>query len=267
MTTIAYHGPSRTICSDSLVTRGAGAAKARLEAVVKVECLKRFKLPRCKGERMVALAYAGSLQGMENATRFALHNFKSWRGAEEIFRREGVTLEGLNGTAMLLFTDKSVYGLRVDNGRLSYNEYDLDAHLTLGSGGMPALTAMKVYGASPRDAVVAAALVDDGTGVIIHTHRIAKDGLIYELPEVISTEDSTRLQLRKNAAKSKDMPKIKKPKPGEPITSILPTWTEDSETIKQVRESLVSREKNHQKRLKEAREKRKAKKAPREDAV
>ncbi|WJJ55087.1 hypothetical protein [Xanthomonas phage RTH11] len=258
MTTIAYHGPSRTICSDSLVTRGAGAAKVRNESAVKVECLKRLKLPRCKGEKLLALAYCGTMQRMEDATRFILHNFKSWRGAEELYRREGLSLDNLNNVSMLLITDKKAYCFNFANGRLEFIPYELDAYVTIGSGCTAAITAMKVYGATARDALVAAALIDDSTGVIVHTHRITKDGLIYDMPEVISTGDQTRIELRNNAAASTVMPKLRKPAPGEPITSILSAWTDNSETVKQIRENLKARDLRDRKKRETARKEKQA---------
>lgn len=202
MTTIVYHGPSRSIYSDSLVTTSDLTATSRIEALVKVEDLTRFKLKKSKGERFLAAGFAGSLGKLESALKFTLSNFRLWNGAVSVGRSEGLSVNHLNGVSVLLVTDKHVYTLHFSADGVKANTYKPTDTIAIGSGGRAAETAMSVYGANGLDALCAAALCDEATGSLANIHRITDKGVVYETPVLMDTSVEGRKQMRKRSAKS-----------------------------------------------------------------
>lgn len=202
MTTIVYHGPSRSIYSDSLVTTSNDKAASRLEALVKVEDLTRFKLKKSKGERLLAAGFAGSLAKLDAALKFTLSNFKIWKVAVNVGRDDGLSVHHLQGVTVMLVTDKHTYALHFHADSVDVATYMPTDTFAIGSGGRVAETAMTVYGADGLDALCAASLCDEATGSVANIHRITDKGVIYEPPVLMDTSVEGRKQMRKRSAKS-----------------------------------------------------------------
>lgn len=203
MTTIVYEGATQTLYCDSMVTTSASGATTRVDMTYKVEDLSRLKIVTYRRERLVAMAFSGSITCFQRITKFILSNLHEWHQAHQALADQGASLEDFSGCSVMLVTNKQLHCFRFSGNTLDVEEVDLSENVTFGSGGAFAKAAMEVYGADGFDAIGAAAMCDPSTGCLIHAYRIVKDRLVPQEPVLYQDSAKVRRQMRKRAGKSK----------------------------------------------------------------
>lgn len=236
MTTIVYEGAKRTLYTDSMVSSSVGDVRTRTDMTFKVEDLSRLKIVSRRRDRLIAMAYAGSISAFQRITKFVLANLHDWKAGLQRLADHGASLHDATGSACLLITDKKLYCFRFGSNSIEVEEVGLDENVTFGSGGPFARVAMEVYGADGFDAIAAASMCDPHTGCLIHAYRIEGNRLKPLTPVLYQDSKEARLTMRKRAGKSDSNLKVVNPF-NHPPENILVKINEDSPFIKRIRES------------------------------
>lgn len=235
MTTIVYEGATHTLYCDSMVTTQAAGATTRVDMTYKVEDLSRLKIVTRRRERLVALAFSGSVLHFQRITKFLLSNLHEWHEGHQSIADQGGSLEDFAGSNVMLVTDKKLHCFRFSGNRLDVEEIGLDENVTFGSGGAFAKAAMEVYGANGFEAMAAAAMCDPHTGCLIHGYQIRGHKLVPLDPVLYIDSPEERLRLRKLAGRSKENLKVSNLFE-HPPENILVRINEHSSFIKRIRQ-------------------------------
>lgn len=209
MTTIVYHGPSKTFAMDSMATWTSGAKQHRIENSYKIEDLTKAEIVTFKGERLIAMCFAGSVSSFERCSDFILNNLHKWTSRMKELHEMGGSFRTQGNVSVIMVTDKHSYKFNFDGHGMKVNAWTHDAFVSAGSGSNAAWTAYHVYGATAVDAVKAASFVDEGSGYLIHSLTIVGNDLVPNPACYITDAKAEIMGLRKRAGKSDayDMPK------------------------------------------------------------
>lgn len=209
MTTIVYHGPSKTFAMDSMATWTSGAKQHRIENSYKIEDLTQAEIVSYKGDKLIAMCFAGSVNSFERCSDFILNNLHKWTAAMKYIHEMGASFRTQGNVSVILVSDKFTYKFHFDGHGVKVTKWTDDAFVSAGSGSNAAWTAYHVYGASAVDAAKAATFVDEGTGYLIHSLTIVDGKLVPNAAQYITDAKAEVMGLRKRAAKSTayDMPK------------------------------------------------------------
>lgn len=209
MTTIVYHGPSKTFAMDSMATWTSGAKQHRIENSYKIEDLTKAEIVSFKGDKLIAMCFAGSVNSFERCSDFILNNLHKWTATMKQIHEMGASFRTQGSVSVILVSDKFTYKFNFDGHGVKVTKWTDDAFVSAGSGSNAAWTAYHVYGATAVDAAKAATFVDEGTGYLIHSLTIVDDKLVPNPAQYITDAKAEVMGLRKRAAKSTayDMPK------------------------------------------------------------
>lgn len=209
MTTIVYHGLEQTFAMDSMVTWTNGAKQHRIENSYKIDDLSKAGIVTCEGERLIAMCLSGSVNSFERCANFILDHLHKWEEKMKIVNDIGGSFGVQNTVGVILVTDKHTYVFRFNGQGVNVVKHKPEAFVAAGSGAIPAMTAHHVYGASALDAVKAAALIDEGSGYLVHALRIVDGKVSPNQPHYITDAKAEVMAMRKRAGKSQayDMPK------------------------------------------------------------
>lgn len=211
MTTIVWHGPSRTLAVDALATIRYGTNPLlRNEQAYKIIDLTPTKLVDRHGEKLLALALSGSPSGADDLLRFVIEGLGDWKGTAELVKKVGGTfLSRDNSTTSILITSKNAYVINMNNG-VQVMQFKLNDFVAVGSGGTAAYAAYRAYGATARDAVLTASATDPGTGFLIFTVKVSAKGLSEHRGEYVNDLQVALHELRSRPAKVKEIDIAKK---------------------------------------------------------
>lgn len=201
MTTIVYHGREKTFAMDSMVTWTSGSKQHRVENSYKIEDLTQANIVSHKGERLIAICYAGNTGAFERAQNFVLNNLHNWKEKFEEIKEAGGQMLGSGTVRLILVTDKFTYVFYIA-GHVTVEVKEPTEFVSAGSGGWMADAAHFVYGADAMDAVKAAALVDEGSGYLIHSLTIRDGQLVPNEPFYITDPQAEVMAMRKRAGKA-----------------------------------------------------------------
>lgn len=202
MTTLVYEGATKTLYADSMVTTKVAGACTRVDMTYKVEDLSRLDLVSCQGERIIAMAFSGSVMVFNRIAKFILNNLHCWNDAVNQLVDHGVRFDDFNNCSTMLFTDKFAYCFRFLPGEVEVETVDLDENIVAGSGAAFAKVALEVYGADGFDAIAAAAMCDPDTGCLVHAYQIRENALVSQEPVLFLDNQEVRKAMRERAATS-----------------------------------------------------------------
>lgn len=202
MTTIVYEGSTRTLYTDSLVTTTMAGVTTRTDMTFKVEDLSRFKLVAKDGQKVIGIAFSGTIAVFTRITKFLLANLLEWNGAVDRLVDEGMSLGDFAGSAVLLITNKELHCFDFKANAMTHEALPLNENVCFGSGSAFAKTAMEVYGANGFDAIAAASMCDPNTGSLIHAYKVRAGKLVPVDTVLYRDSKEVRVQMRKRAARS-----------------------------------------------------------------
>lgn len=198
MTTVVWHGKTRTFAVDSMCTfRKGNDPLLRNEAAYKIVDLYPLELIDRNGERLLAAAVSGDVSGINRLLKFLIEALGEWKLMARIVSDVGgAFLSSTQAASAVVITNKAAYRVTMEAG-VRIDKFELDEFIAIGSGNWSAITAYRVFDVSARDAVLSATVCDDGTGFMIMTAQVTSKGLTGHHGEYFNDMKAEILKIRK----------------------------------------------------------------------
>jgi hypothetical protein len=211
MTTVVWHGKTRTFAVDAM-----GTFQRNFEPILhnehayKIVDLVPLKLIDRYGERLYAAAVSGNVNGINSLLKFLIETLGEWKSMANVVKNIGGTfLSPAQGACAVVITNKAAYRVTMETG-VKIDKFELDAFISIGSGKWSAITAYRVFGVSARDAVLSATVCDEGTGFMVMTAQVTSKGLTGHHGEYFNDMNAEILKIRKKVGTHTAVDTVKK---------------------------------------------------------
>lgn len=210
MTTVVWHGKSRTLAVDAMGTHSPnGSPILQNEEAYKIVDLVPLNLVTRTGERLLAAAVCGPANSINTVLQFVLEGMGQWGVMAEIVKDLGGTfLSKTTAAGAILITSKAAYRFTMAGG-ISIKKAELNEFLAIGSGLWMAITAYRGFGVNARDAILAASACDENTGFLIMTVKVTGKGLKEHRGEYVNDLTKELLKIRETVASNQQVDTVK----------------------------------------------------------